>query len=590
MFDAEYRKFIEEIYLVPIRAAIVVDDDYPTLDELLTDGAPSKTEIHKSQLKNILKFCRSQKPTPWLVDVHNGKIPTVPDERKTATYLNHSDLLILDYHLEGDSGSEKSIGILRSLASNGHFNLVVVYTGAEISQTVREIGLSLACQPVGFSLHNGKKTAITKKIEDWDELAPDVFSALKECFDELAFLKVIANGKINWADLQQFPELNALSQLVEAKPTQITLSFDEIIQFLTYEKIREFESKMANKSFGHVTVGESPTINWIRADSIFVTVISKKKEPEDIRELLLDALQHWNPQPQRLIMSKMRNELDQEGVLAETSALSNRHLQAGWLREAIDADQNKRRTNVRRNVERNWESLGGRIGIGVIEFADRLCAFLSTCEENTLSQRFDERGAWSEQSKVHIELNCHVCSKAVEGHHLATGHVLSVANEYWLCLTPACDLEPDQGGNRGWKKKLGPWLPFKAVRLFESNMTLGLSVSTQANHLFLKIDSVPTAFSFSEIANTDQDSGNQSDASLKWEQWFAGQQGRLEERKIKIASIRGDVNSLSVDEKDAMVVAQLRYEYALNLTNRLGAHLSRVGLDFKSYSTKAAKK
>ncbi|WP_205930622.1 hypothetical protein, partial [Pseudomonas viridiflava] len=49
-------------------------------------------------------------------------------------------------------------------------------------------------------------------------------------------------------------------------------------------------------------------------------------------------------------------------------------------------------------------------------------------------------------------------------------------------------------------------------------------------------------------------------------------------------SIVGDTG-LTFNEQKCEVVAQLRYEYALNLLQKLGGHLSRVGLDFVNPSS-----
>jgi len=585
----KYREFIEEIYLNPIRTAIVVDDDYPTLDELLTPGTPAKAKFHKMQLKKIIDVCRSQKPTPWLVDVHNGKTPSTNGEKQTANFLDHSDLLILDYHLEGDSGSEKSIEILRSLASNGHFNLVVVYTkdrmggGAGILQTIREIGLSLAHTPATFLLSNEDEDSVTDKIESWGNTELNIFDDLKKCFDDLTFLKIIGFGQVDSTEIRNFPELIELRKLISNKPNKVALSCAEIIQFFTHLRARELKPKMASESFGRVTVGESNDTNWIRADSIFVTVISKEHQPEEIRGLLLDALVKWNPPPHRLIISKMRNELDQQGAVAEVMALNNRHLQAGWLAEVLETNEALRKTNVRLSLQRHWESLGGNINGPVFDFADKLSNFLALQGGDSVVKFFDDRGAVGEQEKVYLELNCHACSKKIEGHHLTTGHILRVDTEYWLCLTPACDLQPGQ--SNGWSKKLVDWIPFKAVQIFETKAEIALKECQRGTFLFLCIGGRVLPFSFNENGG-----GANETQAAKWEQLFAGNQGCFVEcNKLDVAMIRKNVK-LEFRESEAVVVAQLRYEYALNLTNRLGAHLSRVGLDFKSYPTKAAKK
>jgi hypothetical protein len=348
----------------------------------------------------------------------------------------------------------------------------------------------------------------------------------------------------------------------------------------------KFRQQMSTVPDRRVTTGKNSDVNWIRTNSLFITVVSKQHEPNTIPDLLLSALEAWDPVPHRLIMSKMRNELDQQGVIAETKVLMNRHLQAGWLEEIMEPDEAKRKTNVRLNVARHWESLGGEnIESNVVDFAERVTAYLSHSDISpTVMERFDPYGAGNERKEVCLQLNSHACSKPVEGHHLTTGHILRInvaktSYQYWLCLTPACDLEPAQGDDTGWRKRLGTWLPFKAVRLYGADTETALQESTRGYHLFLKIENKLEIFGF-----TDSDSKTRAErggATLRWEQLFAEGSGifRSASKELNIACI-GKNQDLIFDKKQAVVVAQLRYEYALNLLHRLGSHLSRVGLDF----------
>jgi len=49
---------------------------------------------------------------------------------------------------------------------------------------------------------------------------------------------------------------------------------------------------------------------------------------------------------------------------------------------------------------------------------------------------------------------------------------------------------------------------------------------------------------------------------------------------LVVSNVYDNDGSLAHEEYQSTVVAQLRYEYALNLLHRIGAHLSRVGVDF----------
>jgi hypothetical protein len=598
-----YRDFIKEAFIDPIRTAVVVDDEYPTLDELLLDSEEqakqseadkpryAKKNENRPNVREILKFCRAQEPTPWLVDVHDGRTPTVEGEKASVSHLESSDLLILDYHLEATNGSEKAIEILRRLAANGHFNLVVVYTkdrdpsGVGIERTINEIALSLAFPSTTFDLKPAKVNAFEVMLDSWEGIDEGISSRLLDSIDEAAFLKVLEYDISTWESVKRIPELAGFASYVDSIPAEVSIKPDQLLALIMNKRQVEFRPKMSTVPLGQVTSGRKPDqVNWIRVESVFVTVVSKDNKPESIPKKLLDALEAWDPVPHRLIMSKMRNELAVKGVMAESKVLMNRHLQAGWLAEVLEPEDSKRRTTVRQNVARHWESLGGKLEVEILNFAERVATYLAR-EKNRedLFSRFDKSSAFKQKSDVHMQMNAYACSKPIESHHLSTGHVLRIGDgksqcQYWLCLTPACDLEPGQGSGKGWGKRLGAWLPFKAVRLYPAHPPAALKDATRGYHLFLNENGKITAYGFAELT------GNNLTPTLSWEQFFAENQGNFKESNAIEVAIIGKGGALEIDKKQAVVVAQLRYEYALNLMHRLGSHLSRVGLDFSSYS------
>jgi hypothetical protein len=603
-YASSYRDFIKEAFIDPIRTAIIVDDEYPTLDELLLDADEAggertagreqqqKKHANRKQVRQILQFCRAQKPTPWLVDVHDGKTPTVEGEIASVTHLESSDLLILDYHLDPSYGSDKAIDILRRLAGNGHFNLVVVYTrdrdvtGTGIDRTINEIALSLASASPNFQLNHGKLRAFEIKMEAWEGVDEGIAARLMASVDEIAFLKVLEHEDCKWESIKDSIELIDLKNYIEAIPSSVDITPDQVLSLIMHKRQTSFVQAMSHKPYGRVTIGKTANeVNWIRVDTLFVTVISKEHEPSTIPDKLLDALEAWDPVPHRLLMSKMRSALAVEGVMAESNILMNRHLQAGWLSEVLETDDAKRHTSVRQNVARHWESLGGKIEPKILDFADRVATYLAReKEKQDLLARFDKYAAHSDKAHVHLQMNIHACSKPVEGHHLSTGHILRIGNgagqqcQYWLCLTPACDLEPGQGASKGWGKRLGTWLPFKAVRLYPAATSAGLKYATRGYHVFFNENGKSCVYGFTEL------SVNSVTPTLSWEQFFVADQGRFADlNMLEVASIGKNLD-LSFDKRQAVVVAQLRYEYALNLMQRLGAHLSRVGLDFTAYS------
>ncbi|MDD2661099.1 MAG: response regulator receiver domain [Methylococcales bacterium] len=159
----EYRDLIREVYIDPIRTVVVIDDEFPSLDgliakELKEEGAWDGKRDDANKVKEILQFCR-KKENAWLVDVHDGK-----NDEIIAPHLIHSDLMILDFHLNDDGG--KAIKILKKLAESNHFNMVIVYTngdpqaGGDIETVVRDIALGMTYYDEGLRFSGDKDTKI----------------------------------------------------------------------------------------------------------------------------------------------------------------------------------------------------------------------------------------------------------------------------------------------------------------------------------------------------------------------------------------------------------------------------------------------
>lgn len=594
-----YRAFIKEAFIDPIRTAVVVDDEYPTMSDLLAlsgstfgEGKAASLSPQKEgnieTVKKLIGFCRTQKPTPWLIDVHDGSKPPMELEAEMASHFDHSDLLILDYHLDNTLGSEKAIQILQKLAGNEHFNLVAVYTrsregvGSGIEKTIQEIALSLTYPEANLILHPKALESFSNKLSDWGDTDLGVEEKLRNIIDDALLLRLLGHDKCAWSNFKDLPELSDLATLVKTIPATLSITADQVFLYAMTVSLERNKGKMAPKQFGRVAMGAKDGVNWIRTGSIFVTVISKEVDPLDIPDRLLRALEAWDPIPHRLIMAKMRSEISLRGGIAESDALRNRHLQAAWLEDILIGQEAQRRTNVQLDVARQWEGLGGRIRPGVLQFSDRLANYLVAQDRENLMVRFDRFNAREQPIEVHLQINSYVCSKPVEGHHLSTGHVYRSKQSkgtffHWLCLSPACDLEPGQGAGTGWKKKLGTWMPVKAVRLFDADPEQALAEANRAYHIFVVIDGAVRAFGFA-----DPSFEKESVPTLRWEQKFAKNEGVFDQEKVIEIATPVSNDALSFETLECRVVAQLRYEYAINLLQRLGAHLSRVGLDFRA--------
>ncbi len=584
----EYRDLIKEVYIDPIRTVVVIDDEFPSLDGLIAEkwyGEKGRggTKENAEKVRSILAACRHE-DRRWLVDVHDGKTISTNDDQCIASHLHQSDLMILDYHLDGNDGSgDKAIAILRELAANDHFNMVIIYTkgygndAGNLYRVIREIALGLTSNNSDLTLNHRSLNEVTKYLEEWEEGEEGITDKLKTTIGENAYLTVNHQLKIDWKKIKETPEFQEAVLLFESNPNKPSkLKYSLFLRWLVHEQQKKLENKLSSDNLGRVSFHNSENgINWIRTSRLFITVIHKEQNnPESLPDKLVEALNHWQPEPHRLLMAKMRAALDTRGALAEEEVLDNTFLQAAWFEELLIDTPSQRNLNVNKTIERHWEGLGDSVQAEVSNFASKVTDYLCSLERTNAVETYCPVDLDKNRIQILAEANCYHCAKSIEGIHLTTGHILKIGTEFWLCLSPACDLEPGQ--EKGWLKNLKPNMPFKAVRLYEeNNLEKALQSANYGNHLFLKINSKINAFSFLP--------GDSASSNPRWEQMFAINQGKFTEdnKNISLRRICNQQEQLVVLETSAQVVAHLRNEYALNLLQRLAVSLSRVGLDFQ---------
>ncbi|MEM7928204.1 response regulator receiver domain, partial [Morganella morganii] len=132
------------------------------------------------RLKEIIDISRSEEYN-WLLDVYNGKEQKVR-EGTVSNRLYHSDLLILDYHLDGeDSGyCKKSIDIIKNLSENRHFNIVAVHTKGydgqkgSVNEVLIDIITSLQKRPTISILNEKVKSKVDESLDEWEIDKPGI--------------------------------------------------------------------------------------------------------------------------------------------------------------------------------------------------------------------------------------------------------------------------------------------------------------------------------------------------------------------------------------------------------------------------------
>jgi CheY-like chemotaxis protein len=595
--NCDYRDLIQEVFIKPIRSVLIVDDEFPTLDRMLADTLPGKESREKGRpiipenadrVLKLLNYCR-EKDRNWLVDVHDGKDLRSSEEANLITHLHQSDLLVLDYKLDGDEADAgKAISILRSLAKNDHFNLVVVYTQDRSSSVFKSIVLSLLAS--WEDIIPSDRSNVPAEVSKWEDKEESILKHLQDCVTEDTYLRFRRRKKYVAIDsYSDDPDVKRFIDLFEKKPVDVDLKKDSLFKWLLNEVGKKLGKQLSLDRFGDVTWSkDSEEVNWIRTNRLFITVIPKAETPaEQLPRKLLDALTAWSPEPPRLIMSKMRTELDAHGVSAEDDALSDELIQAIWFLELLQASDEERQAKIMTSISRHWEGLLGTVETNIIEFTKRLFGHLQCdpSEHNDCVKRHFGVDLQDDVRQIDALLrqNAYNCSKPPEGWHLTTGHVLKMDGEYWVCLSPACDLVPEQKVNARYTA-LSPAMPFKAVKLKSfgrgrDNQKDALEKANSNMCLFLKIADSIQPFHFT--------APDKHLANPTWEEMFADNFGKFNQasNKMKIARLKWnqETGGPACEWKEAEIISQLRYEYALNLLQRLGSTLSRIGLDFVEF-------
>lgn len=596
-----YEEIIGQTYISPIRSVIAVDDEFPTLDHIygaLVKSADAEEDAEQGVSINItakevaranelLKYCREQQ---WMVDVHDGKgLSVKDDEDGLVSHLHQTDLLILDYQLEGEAkGGDAAIGILRSLVKNKHFNLVVVYTKNDIAKTFREIMLGLL-GPSGASLSDGVARAISDSWDDWGDDDSSAMAPFRELVDEASYIRWRARGaKTDETSFGYcFPTFENFSAVLEPKIAALDDGVEfaprDVLLWLLIEMEKKCEPAMASDGLEIFDCGweVGGDANWIWTESLYVTVISKRDvEAVQLIGELKRSLCGWRPSPHHIILSKMRALLEESGGEIEAKALRDQHVQAGLLWELLEPEEPPRETLISRVLDRQWGQVLDVMKEKVIPEGLALLDTVSL-EGETRAETvnryypdvFDAK-TYQTNLEVWLKLNSYWSSMPPTGHHLGTGHIFEFENSHWICLSPLCDLVPEQNHTVRWRERLGAELHFKAVKLHPVSEKDALKYATSGACIYLRIENELKTFAYSDPSKRE--------ASPDWEQMFAIDGGKfLDGRQFKLSVVRNDLGKLVVREPEIVtVVGQLRYEYALNLLQRLGSTLSRVGLDF----------
>ena len=579
MASEEYQDCIREALIEPIRSVLIVDDEYPTwgkcLDPPQNDvGAIAVPERNQfARLKEMIAGFHQRQP-PLLVDIHDGTdVPT--DAQTSATSrLHQTDLLILDYELDRSRPNDgtRAIEVLRVLMANTHFNLVMICTKEDLDLVFDAVRWGLL-QPLTEELSDDERARAERLVAETDDRIEGFATALSGTVGAEQYFYARRYPRY-WRNAAQGHQPYSAFAAVcpdawSAGERKVVLGY-----LLSSVQYRHREQMRADDREDSVSWSTDEK-RWIRSNSAFVGFCSKS-DPTDLFTDLHDALNDWCPQPFRLFLAKLRSAVEDYGIPATTPALGRPDALAYWYHRLLVADEPAQRWIVKQTVSHHAQELLACVLPQVEGFASRLLAAELTNEdpEETCARHFQVNlKNRATKKRAQLQHNMLVCSQEVIGWHLTLGHIFRIDNEYWLCLSAACDMVPTQMSQ--WRVDIsGEALPFLAVRLKEVNAGRDLRDVHTNRYVFLPRDDSVAVFSFSEGVST----------SPEWHVLYAVNRGQFKNQgfAFDVFRLETGTDGLRATAYGAEVVGQLRYEYALNLTQKLGAFLTRVGLEFVS--------
>lgn len=631
---------IREAYIEPIRSVMVVDDEYPTMEKLLSGYDEEIGEVtgskkvlesrDKNNLLEVINLCRDSQNN-WMLDVHDGDFSG--QETGAVNNLHHSDLLILDYHLEGngdDGRGEQALKILSSLARKEHFNLVVVHTkgyggaNGDYAAVFNDIVFELQSSKIFKGIPQNLKSPVEEAINIWTEENENILDELVNSVSDFDYLSLhdAFNAPIKIPHVMK--ELLALKQLFDSRPMDdrelIDLQLRFLIWFVLCEKGANLSAKFGDEDFNGFKWCIEDGSNWVKTENLFVTVVGKDVPTSELPVKLLESLESWRPHPNRLLMAKLRHQLDEKGASVANSLITRQHVQAGWLKELLSTEELFSDQKAWGCIQNHMEELSYSFKDELCEYLARLMHPLSEASKNHARLELEKQGIdttsrepdtdqekeaiqkVTENSINHVlgsftplevlqdsflmfkEVNAFNNSMAIEGKHLVTGHVLrSPSGNFFLVVTPVCDLVP--GRSKHGKIEIQAQLLYPVnVALQQIDGENSLDAETIYSRAKLLVNTkkllfLPLEKEVEVLSSLYNVYGNSEpkvcsiiiDGDGVWD----------DERKLKVyeSDLSRDVPRYK--ECEYQVVAQLRYEYALHHSKVSGEYHSRIGLDYQ---------
>ncbi|HGM5574211.1 TPA: response regulator receiver domain [Serratia marcescens] len=609
-----FSDLVREAFIDPLRSVLIVDDQYPTWEEILNNAintgvstgektiSPTAKDWIKQPLNPLGIISQFRKRNPgFIIDIHDaierndeGAADVSEDPVALANHLYQSDLLVLDYNLEGHTSGlrgDKARRIIQSVLANKHFNLVIVHTGEDnLNEVFFEClqCLMKSCTSQFKDVLIGNLIKLDEKLELLEDEGSFNRKELSNYFDMNEYVRIrhpdSSESSITRDYMSPTGKLAPLAQWGKS----LGLNNNELKTFL-YWSIREFEkpisSIFAQQQFEGLKWHNEPDCKWVRTVRGFVTFVSKG--PEDLLGELQKALESWKPTPSRLLSAKYRHQLSSVGVEAEDRTLLKSHVYAHLYKEILGLQSKNNQEKIRaaklkEHVSRQSEAISFHIEDEIVIFGEKIV-------------NVDSDGDYGFSNHYGVDLNNTAVAKKAIAHYnsyistlplknekdqLDSGHIFKINGEWWVCATPACDLQPMQNtiAFTGSSQELRP---FTALLLRQTELS-----SISSDHInsgtYCFIENTPGEIVALGLRIPGED-GKPVNEKVTWRTFLAKNNGEINNHTLELLLPKLDNQNFVSKEATAKIIAKLRYEYALNYINKVGASVSRIGLGYVAF-------
>ncbi len=570
LMKTNYKDLVKQVYIDPIKNVLVIDDQYPTYKDLSRKGEIDyKSFSEESKAIALFDFLRE---SGFNCDIENN-LDKIDD---TPNHLTSSELLILDYHLNEQDGSDgtQAIKLLTALTKTPYFNSVILNTkGAEgdITSIAAEIYLNLKKrEEVDYS-------DIVNIITDLEDDIIGFSENLISNIDYEMLVKVLCGTEISKKNFLSY--IGKYQEIVNDNKELASLlqkNRELITNYLIFKKANDLTRNIGN--IDNLKVNFESDKIWLEAENLFLVILKKNDNPSTLIDQLHDAIVSRKPNPVEIILTNIQNQIKKNGT-SHSRTLFKDGIDAAWFLKAKSDNHSE-------------GAISGLIKNIIVDFSNSIIEKGS--QENSLILDFfeleDISGIMMEyfdkdisdvacENELYLLLNAYLCSTSHIQKHLTTGSILFKENEYWIVLNNSCDLVPGQNTS-GWNNQVKPLRPFTAVKMKNKNkkeLLRGVPQDkiTNGESIIIKTDEGLKALSFREKGGNPHS-----------ELFYSFNNGEIIDGKIDYCHILYPKKSAKLIKGSFNIVGQLRYEYATRLLNMLSAHQSRVGVNFSPIPNK----